>query len=123
MQLDHIQLACPPGGEERARQFFGDLLGMIEETKPEPLQARGGVWFRKDAVILHIGVEAEFKPQRKAHPAFLMGGLDALAALLAGEGYPDLWDESLREHRRFYSEDPFGNRIEFMQDGDGFSQR
>lgn len=113
----------PVGAEAEARAFFGDLLGMTEEAKPEPLASRGGCWFRAGAVILHLGVEADFAPQRKAHPAFCIDTLDALAERLAAAGYTVTWDHALPNRRRFYSADPFGNRIEFMQDGDGFGQK
>ncbi len=122
MKLDHIQLAMPPGEEDRARAFFIDLVGMLEETKPYPLSERGGVWFRSGEVILHLGVEAGFIAQKKAHPAFLIADLNALAETLATVGYEVKWDEALPDRKRFYSSDPFGNRIEFMADGDGFSQ-
>ena len=123
MKIDHIQLACAAGGEEKAREFFGQLLEMEEETKPEPLQGRGGCWFRKGEAIVHIGVDGDFHPQGKAHPAFVVEELDALAGRLESAGYPVKWDKALPDRRRFYTEDPFGNRIEFMQSGDGFSDR
>jgi len=122
-RLDHIQLAMPPGGEAQARAFWAGLLGMSEEEKPAPLAGRGGCWFRAGAVILHLGVEKDFAPQRKAHPAFCVRDLDGLAARLAGAGYPVTWDEALPGRRRFYTADPFGNRIELIQDGDGFGQK
>ncbi len=123
MRLDHIQLAMPVGAEEAARGFFGGLLGMSEESKPAPLASRGGCWFRSGSVIVHLGVEADFRPQRKAHPAFCRGDLDALATRLIAAGYPVSWDKALPDRRRFYTADPFGNRIEFLRDGDGFGQR
>jgi hypothetical protein len=89
---------------------------MEEVAKPEVLQARGGCWFRKGAAIVHIGIEAEFAAQRKAHPAFVVEDLNGLAARLAEAGCVVRWDEVLPERRRFYSEDPFGNRIEFMEE-------
>lgn len=113
----------PPGAEDRAREFWVGLLGMQEEEKPEPLASRGGCWFRAGAVILHLGVEKKFAPQRKAHPAFCVRDLDGLAARLAGAGYPVTWDEALPERRRFYAVDPFGNRVELIRDGDGFGQK
>jgi len=122
MRLDHIQLAIPPGGEDRAREFFADLLGMKEVEKPYPLSERGGVWFQLGGAIIHMGVEADFRPQKKAHPAFLMADLDELAQLLQKAGYDVIWDDALPNRQRFYSADPFGNRIEFMADGQGFSQ-
>lgn len=118
-----MQLACPPGAEEEARQFFVGVLGMEEMAKPEPLRDRGGCWFRSGQLHLHIGVEQEFQPQRKAHPAFLTDELDELASRLQAAGSPVKWDEALPERRRFYTADPFGNRIEFMQAGDGFTEK
>jgi len=121
--IDHIQLAMPLGGEERARAFYAGLLGMEEEEKPEPLASRGGCWFASGRSKLHLGVEDPFTPQKKAHPGFLSMDLDALAMQLAGAGHPVSWDDALAGRRRFYTEDPFGNRLEVMRDGDGFSQR
>ncbi|GAB5559719.1 MAG: VOC family protein [Synoicihabitans sp.] len=123
LTLDHIQLAMPPGGEDRARAFWGDLLGMTEDPKPEPLARRGGCWFRSGSVRLHVGVEQEFAPQRKAHPAFTVEDLDEVAPVMEAAGHPIKWDDALPDRKRFYVADPFGNRIEFMRDGDGFSQR
>lgn len=123
MKLDHIQLAMPRGGEAKARTYFCDLLAMTEEEKPYPLNERGGCWFRKGSVILHIGVDKDFTPQMKAHPAFVIAELRALEIKLREDGYPVVWDDALPERTRFYTTDPFGNRIEFIQDGDGFSQK
>ena len=121
--LDHVQMAMPAGREEEARGFFGDVLGMAEEDKPEALAGRGGCWFRSGAVILHLGVEKDFVPQKKAHPGFCVADLDGLAARLQAKGFVVEWDDALPDRRRFYSSDPFGNRIEFIQTGDGFGQR
>lgn len=118
--LDHVQLAIPPGGEAAARGFFGTLLVMWEKTKPEPLASRGGCWFRAGAAILHLGVEKEFAPQRKAHPAFRVQDIDAVARKLKEGGHAVAWDDSLPGRRRFYTSDPFGNRIELIREGDGF---
>ena len=122
-RLDHLLLAMPPGGEERARAFWGGLLGMQEEVKPGSLADRGGCWFRAGAVIVHLGVEKGFAPQRKAHPAFCVPELDEAAKRLAKAGCPVEWDDTLPARRRFYTSDPFGNRIELLQDGDGFGQK
>lgn len=122
-RLDHVQLAMPPGEESKARAFFSDILGMSEDVKPEPLASRGGCWFRAGGAILHLGVEGEFAPQRKAHPAFCVQDLDALAKRLADAGLQVVWDDALPDRRRFYTADPFGNRLEFIREGDGFGQK
>ena len=121
--LDHVQLAMPAGGEAAARAFYGDILGMREVQKPAQLSGRGGCWFEAPGAQLHLGVEAEFAPARKAHPALLVTDLEALRAALAAAHVPITPDDTLPDVRRFYAADPFGNRIEFIQDGDGFSQR
>ena len=123
MLLDHVQLAMPPGGEPQATRFFVDLLGMTEVEKPQALRSRGGCWFCSGSTQLHIGVEAEFSPQRKAHPAFCVTDLDSLAEQLVAAGSEVIWDTALPDRKRFYTADPFGNRIEFILCGDGFSQR
>ncbi|PID35708.1 MAG: glyoxalase [Rhodobacterales bacterium] len=112
--IHHIQLAMSQGGEDRARRFYEGSLGLREVQKPEPLRSRGGVWFRGEAVELHLGVETPFVPAKKAHPAFLCADLNALAARLEEAGAPVRWDTSLPGMRRFYTEDPFGNRIELL---------
>jgi catechol 2,3-dioxygenase-like lactoylglutathione lyase family enzyme len=115
--IDHVQLAAPPGCEEAARRFFGELLGLEEVEKPEPLRARGGVWFALGKQQqLHVGVEEPFEPARKAHPALTTADLDGLAERLATAGAPVEWDDSLPSTRRFYTDDPWGNRIEFVAD-------
>jgi catechol 2,3-dioxygenase-like lactoylglutathione lyase family enzyme len=117
--LDHVQLAAPPGCEPAARRFFGDLLGLAEIEKPEPLRARGGAWFALGNQQLHIGVEEEFAPALKAHPALRVaaGELDALAERLSAAGSPVSWDDALAGVRRFYTADPWGNRIELLATG------
>ena len=120
--LDHVQLAMPAGGEASARQFYSGLLGLHELEKPAPLAGRGGCWFAGPAIQLHLGVEAQFAPARKAHPAFLVRDLAALTELLAQAGVAVAPDETVPGVRRCYASDPFGNRLEFIQDGDGFSQ-
>jgi catechol 2,3-dioxygenase-like lactoylglutathione lyase family enzyme len=115
--LDHVQLAAPPGCEDEARRFFGDLLGLEELEKPEALRSRGGVWFSLDGGgELHVGVDEPFAPARKAHPAFRLpaGELDELARRLEAAGAPLEWDDSLPGFRRFYAADPWGNRLEFL---------
>ena len=120
--LDHLQLAMPKGEEAQARAFYGTLLGLTEVAKPEPLAARGGCWFVGQGIQIHLGVEADFAPARKAHPAFLVADLEALREKLREAGVSITEDTTLPDVRRFYAADPFGNRIEFIQDGDGFSQ-
>lgn len=112
----------PIGSEDMATAFFSGLLGFTVDEKPQPLAARGGCWFSSGDCKLHLGTEESFSPQKKAHPAFLAEDVDLMAQRLHEEGYPVSWDNSLPNRRRFYTEDPFGNRIEIMKDGDGFSQ-
>ncbi len=113
--LDHLQLAMPPGQEAAARAFYEGLLGFREVAKPAALASRGGCWF-EGPVALHLGVEADFRPAKKAHPAFRVNDLDALAARLERAGHGVLWDDALPSERRFYTSDPFGNRLEFLED-------
>lgn len=112
--LDHVQLALPAGGEEAARAFYSDLLGLGEVEKPEPLKSRGGVWFAGPDFGLHLGVETPFAPAKKAHPAFRVEGPETLASRFEVAGVEVLWDTALPEVRRFYASDPFGNRLEFL---------
>lgn len=112
--LDHIQLAIPEGGEDRARAFFVELLEMREVEKPANLSSKG-CWFESGALNLHLGVDPEFRPARKAHPALLVNDLDALRKRLEGAGYQVADDKPIEGYCRFFAHDPFGNRIEFMQ--------
>lgn len=113
--LHHVQLAMPAGEEDRARAFFGDVLGMTEVAKPAELARRGGVWFRDGGLELHLGVEDGFSPARKAHPGILVEDLDAVAARLTDAGHEVTFDDAFPGHRRFYADDCFGNRLEFLQ--------
>ena len=113
--IDHVQLAMPEGGEARAREFYGEILGLPEKAKPPALAARGGVWFEAPALKIHLGVEKDFRPARKAHPALLVEDLPALALRLRTAGCPVIDDEPLAGYRRLYTEDPFGNRIELLE--------
>ncbi|OON75955.1 VOC family protein [Streptomyces tsukubensis] len=113
--VDHIQLAAPPGSEETLREFYADTLGMTEIPKPPALAGRGGAWFRAGSVVLHLGIEQGFRPARKAHPGLRVTGIDAFAARLAARGASVTWDEDLPGYRRFYSDDPHGNRLEFLE--------
>jgi catechol 2,3-dioxygenase-like lactoylglutathione lyase family enzyme len=112
--LHHVQLAIPAGGEDAARQFWGQTLGLAELTKPAGLAGRGGCWFGGGTLELHLGVEENFAPARKAHPGILVSGLAGLAARLEAAGASVTWDTELSGHDRFYSDDPFGNRLEFL---------
>jgi len=103
-------VAAPPGCEDEAREFYGGLLGLVEVATPEPLQARGGVWFEQ----LHVGVEQDFAPARKAHPALRVDDIDAVADRLAAAGRRVDWDDALPGVRRFYTADPWGNRVELL---------
>lgn len=121
--LDHVQVAMPAGGEAEARAFYGGLLGMRELQKPGPLAARGGCWFEAPGAQLHLGVAEPFAPARKAHPALLVADLDALVGRLRAAGVALSDDDADLGRRRVYAADPFGNRLELIADGDGFSQR
>lgn len=112
--LDHIQLAIPDGGEPQARAFFTGLLGMREVAKPANLSPKG-CWFEAGSLSLHIGVDPDFRPASKAHPALLVDDLDALETRLRDAGHPIKPDTQIEGYRRFFTEDPFGNRIEIMQ--------
>lgn len=115
MNLHHVQLAMPRGEEERARRFYVETLGMEEVDKPPVLAARGGVWFRRGELELHLGVEEEFVPARKAHPGILTDDIDGLAERLTTSGVEVRWDDAFPGHRRFYVDDCFGNRLELLQ--------
>jgi len=113
--INHVQLAMPPGGEAAARQFYGDLLGIPEVEKPPHLAIRGGCWFERGALKVHLGVEPDFRPARKAHPAFTVSGLLQLPERLQAAGYTVTEDAPLIDYGRRYVSDPFGNRIELME--------
>jgi catechol 2,3-dioxygenase-like lactoylglutathione lyase family enzyme len=114
--IHHVQLAMPPDEEDAGRAFYGELLGLPEVPKPSELAPRGGLWFRSGTLEVHLGVEREgFTPARKAHPAFLVRGLDALRDRLNGAGYRIDEDVQLEGYRRFHVRDPFGNRIELVE--------
>jgi catechol 2,3-dioxygenase-like lactoylglutathione lyase family enzyme len=115
IEIDHVQIAAPPGCEEAARDFFGRLLGLEEIEKPEPLRSRGGCWFKVGSRQLHIGVEKNFRPATKAHPAFAVSDIDKMFAALSAAGVACKWDETLGGVRRFYADDPWGNRLEFTE--------
>ena len=113
--VHHLQIAIPPGGEAQARAFYVLLVGMVEVPKPKALAARGGLWLDGGAIGLHLGVDAEFRPATKAHVALSVERLDGLRERLRLAGYPIVEDEELPGHERFYTSDPFGNRVEFLR--------
>ena len=123
MRLHHVQVACPPDGEDAARRFYADGLRLTEVEKPEALRGRGGVWLRAFSdegditAELHVGVEEPFAPARKAHPAFVVEDLDAVARRLRVAGFePDERErETFEGYLRFHALDPHGNRVELLE--------
>lgn len=113
--LDHVQLAAPPGSEPVLRAYYVEVLGMRELPKPPVLAARGGCWFEAGGVQLHLGIEEDFRAAKKAHPGVRVTGIEAFAHRLASQGAQVVWDDNLPGHRRFYSADPVGNRLEFLE--------
>ncbi len=113
--IHHVMIAIPPGSERTARQFYGDFLGLPEIDKPASLQGRGGLWFRAGSLELHLGVEQEFRAARKAHVAFLVKDLPAIRKWLLDLDQAVIDDDLLPGIDRFYLDDPFGNRLEFLQ--------
>jgi trans-aconitate 2-methyltransferase len=112
--LDHAQLAMPVGREEEGRGFYCGVLGLVEVPKPPVLAARGGCWFSGHRVEVHLGAERDFRPAAKAHVGLTVTDLDDMAALVAAAGHGVTWDEELAPRRRFFTEDPFGNRVEIL---------
>ena len=116
LSIDHVQIAMPAGEEDKARVFYMEQLGFTEIPKPPDLAKRGGAWFRAGNVQIHLGVEAEFRPARKAHPAFIVENLDALITSVQNAGYEtDTSQPPLDGYKRAHVFDPFGNRIELME--------
>lgn len=113
--IEHVQLAMPLGRENEARAFYDGVLGIPEVPKPPHLAKRGGAWFERGSLKIHLGVETDFRPARKAHPALLVDDLEALIARLKARGVEVLEDAPLEGYVRVYVADPFGNRIELME--------
>jgi len=113
--LDHVQIAAPQDCEAAAREFFGRLLGLEEIEKPEGLRTRGGCWFKVGSRQLHIGVEEEFHPAQKAHPAFAVCEIDLVFIVLTSAGVKCGWETGIAGIRRFHADDPWGNRLEFTE--------
>ena|ERR1700710_2472383 len=114
-RLDHVLLAMPPGRESEARQFYRDILGIAEIVKPADLAGRGGCWFEDGELKIHLGVEKNFIPARKAHPALIVDDLAGLQAALVKAGCPVTHDVPLQGYERIFVDDPFGNRIELLE--------
>jgi catechol 2,3-dioxygenase-like lactoylglutathione lyase family enzyme len=117
--VDHVQIAMPKGSEDRARGFYGEVLGMKEIPKPQALAGRGGCWFAAGAAQVHLGVEEDFRPAKKAHPALLVEGLDEILAKCRAAGLPTKPDAEIDGRRRVHVFDPFGNRLELMEANHG----
>lgn len=115
VRIDHIQLAAPKGCEAAAREFYGEILGLREMEKPAALRGRGGCWFQCGDQQLHIGVESVFQPAKKAHAAFAVKEMDKLRESLRAGGIKITDDDSMPEVKRFFAEDPWGNRLEFFE--------
>ncbi len=114
--IDHVQLAMPAGQEDAARKFYRDLLGMTEMTKPAELARRGGCWFASGSVQVHLGVEADFRGAKKAHPALRCVDYEGLTARLRAAGVSVNLDENIPGVRRSHISDPFGNRLELVSE-------
>ena len=115
LAIEHVQLAMPAHREDEAREFYERLLGIPEVPKPPELAGRGGAWFERGTLKIHLGVDADFRPAHKAHPALLVRDLPALVASLRDAGVPIVDDEPLEGYNRVYVSDPFGNRVELME--------
>lgn len=115
LRIDHVQLAMPKGSEDRARSFYHDVLGMEEIPKPDALAGRGGCWFTSEAAQVHLGVEEDFRPVKKAHPALVVEGLDDILANCHAAGLPSKPDAEIEGRLRVHVFDPFGNRLELIE--------
>ena len=115
MRVDHIQLAIPKGSEDLCRPFWA-ALGFAEVPKPEGLAGRGGLWLEQGGVALHLGVDPAFTPATKAHPGLAVPDLAPVVTALTALGAPVHWDQAIANRRRFFTTDPVGNRIEFLED-------
>lgn len=113
--IHHVQLAMPQGREDEARAFYSTILGIPEVPKPPRLAVRGGVWFESGSVRIHLGVDPDFVPARKAHPALLVRNLAIVVERLREAGYTVIHDDALEGYDRIYVHDPFGNRLELLE--------
>ena len=117
LAIDHVQIAIPAGGEAEGRRFFGELLGLEEIAKPNDMAGRGGCWFAIDAQQLHLGVDADFRAARKAHIGLATSNLSSLRERLSRAGIETVDGVAVAGRERFFTHDPFGNRIEFIETG------
>jgi catechol 2,3-dioxygenase-like lactoylglutathione lyase family enzyme len=115
LSLDHVQVAIPVGGEDRAREFYSGILGFSEIQKPTAMAERNSIWFAAGPVNLHLGIESEFHPAKRAHPALVVEGLDEILVSCERAGLPTKPDTSFNGFRRVHVFDPFGNRLELME--------
>lgn len=115
IDIDHVQIAAPPGCEAKARQFFSGLLGLVELEKPKTLSGRGGCWFKVGTRQLHVGIDENFTPATKAHPAFSVEDVATLFSNLQKAGVECQWDDAIADVKRLYATDPWGNRLEFAE--------
>ena len=115
LTLDHVQIAIPAGGEDAARSFYGELLGLPELPKPEALAGRGGCWFLAGDREIHLGIDPDFRPATKAHVALACDDLDRLRARLESAGHATRDDAAIAGRRRFFVDDPHGNRVELLE--------
>lgn len=113
--LDHIQIAMPVGEEALARSYYGELLGLIEVDKPINLAGRGGLWFENGDLKVHLGVDAQFVPAKKAHPGFRVVDLDSFSKQLQAHGFNVEDAKQIPGFRRIFTVDPFGNKVEFLE--------
>jgi catechol 2,3-dioxygenase-like lactoylglutathione lyase family enzyme len=115
VRIDHVQLAMPPGREPEAVAFYEGILGIAQVPKPDDLATRGGCWFEDGDLKVHLGVDPDFRPATKAHPAFIVDDVRSLAGAAVAAGFAVVDDQPLDGYDRVYVTDPFGNRIELMQ--------
>jgi len=115
LSIDHVQIAIPVASEDRARTFYSGILGFSEVAKPAEMAERKSIWFVAGGVNLHLGLEPDFHPAKRAHPAFVVNGLDAILAACERAGFSSKPDTSFNGLRRAHVFDPFGNRLELME--------
>ena len=115
LSIDHVQIAIPLDGQDRARAFYSEVLGLREVQKPGVMAERKSIWFAGGSVNLHLGIEGDFHPAKRAHPALVVEGLDEILASCERAGVTVKPDVSFNNFRRVHVFDPFGNRLELME--------